>query len=65
MKLDSYGQPNSVSSETSELTIFQIKTIISLHCDVVIAFDNDVSLENIRERDNSVTYEICECICCD
>lgn len=23
MKLDSYGQPNSVSSETSELTIFR------------------------------------------
>lgn len=51
MKLDSYGQPNSVSSETSELTIFQVKTIIGLHCDVVIAFDNDVSLEKILEKE--------------
>lgn len=51
MKLDSYGQPNSVSSETSELTIFQVKTIIGLHCDVVIAFDNDVSLEKILDKE--------------
>ena len=51
MKLDSYGQPNSVSSETSELTIFQVKAIIGLHCDVVIAFDNDVSLEKILDKE--------------
>lgn len=52
MKLDSYGRLNSVSSETSEITIFQAKTIIQLHCDVVIAFDNDVSLKKILSKEN-------------
>lgn len=51
MKLDSFGQPNSVSSETSEITMFQAKTIIQLHCSVVLAFDNDVSLETILKKE--------------
>ena len=52
MKLDSFGILNSISSETSELNIFQVKTLIHMHCDVVIAFDSDVSLNKIKEKDN-------------
>lgn len=51
MKLDSFGQYNSVSSETSELNMFQAKTIIQLHCNVVIAYDNDVTLEKLMEKE--------------
>ena len=43
MKAELFGTPNVVSAETSTLNMFQIKLALSMHCDVVIAFDNDVS----------------------
>jgi len=43
MKAELFGTPNAVSAETSSLNIFQIKLALSMHCDVVVAFDNDVS----------------------
>ena len=43
MKAELFGTPNVVSAETCALNIFQIRLILSMHCDVVIAFDNDVS----------------------
>lgn len=55
MKLDSFGTYNSVSSETSQINMFQIKTIIQQHCSVVIAFDNDVSLEEIKNKEEIQT----------
>lgn len=52
MKLDSFGkQYNSIASETSQLNIFQVKAIIALHCNVVIAYDNDVTLEEIKNKE--------------
>lgn len=51
MKLDSFGTLNSISSETSQINIFQVKILIHMHCDVVIAFDSDVSLEEIKKKE--------------
>lgn len=51
MKADSYGQLNSVSSETSQINKYQVKILIKSHCDVVIAFDNDVSLDAILAKE--------------
>ena len=51
MKLDSFGIYNSISSETSQINIFQVRELVQLHCDVVIAFDSDVSLEEIKKKD--------------
>lgn len=51
MKLDSFGIFNSVSSETSQINIFQVKILIQMHCDVVIAFDNDIPLSKIKEKE--------------
>lgn len=42
MKADSFGYYNSVSCETHKLNIYQIRFLIGLRCDVVIAFDKDV-----------------------
>lgn len=43
MKAELFGTPNAVSAETSTLNIFQIKLALSMHCNVTIAFDNDIS----------------------
>ena len=51
MKLDSFGIYNSISSETSQINIFQVRELVQLHCDVVIAFDSDISLEEIKKKD--------------
>lgn len=50
MKLDSFGVHNSVSSETSRLNPYQIKILVGLHHDVVIAFDNDVCQDKIAKN---------------
>lgn len=41
MKADAYGYYNSVAAETSCLSPFQIKLLLRLKCNVVIAFDKD------------------------
>ena len=51
MKLDSFGMYNSISAETSQINIFQVRELVQLHCDVVIAFDSDVSLDEIKKKD--------------
>ena len=52
LKLWSWGkQLNAVSSETSVLTIEQIKIILSMGIkNVVIAYDNDVGLYEIKNK---------------
>lgn len=52
MKLDSFGWYNSVSAETSRLNPYQIKFLVSLRCNVVIAFDNDVDYRKIVKNVN-------------
>ena len=47
MKLDSFGIYNSVSAETSRLNPYQIKFLVGLRCNVVIAFDNDVDYRKV------------------
>lgn len=51
MKLDSFGIYNSISSETSQINIFQVRELIQLHSDVVIAFDSDIPLEEIKKKE--------------
>ena len=52
MKADSFGYYNSVACETHKLNIYQIRFLIGLRCDVVIAFDKDVdynkTLRNLK-----------------
>ncbi len=55
MKADSYGTMNSISSETSQINKYQVKTLIKTHCDIVIAFDSDVTLEDIIAKDTIQT----------
>lgn len=50
MKADSYGYYNSVSCETHKLNPFQIKFLIGLRCDIVIAFDKDVDFKKILDN---------------
>ena len=49
MKAEGWGFDNVISAETSALNSFQIKLLIGLHCDVVIAFDKDKSMEDIMK----------------
>lgn len=59
MKLDSFGQYNSVSSETSQLTEFQIRFLISCKFNsVVLGFDSEISLEDIKEKE---TVKLLKC----
>jgi len=58
MKADSYGYMNSVSAETSHITIFQARILIKMHCDVVLAFDSDVPLFKIKNND--VIKQLCQ-----
>lgn len=50
MKAEGYGYNNVVSSETAGLTFEQIEVIISLKCNVVIAFDKDKSLGDYLDK---------------
>ena len=47
MKLDGWNNSPCVSSETASLTPEQIEIILKLHCDVVIAYDKDKTIEDI------------------
>lgn len=51
MKADSFGFENSVSSETSKINYYQLQILIKLHVDVVIAFDADIPLKDIKTDD--------------
>lgn len=51
MKAESFGYMNTVSAETSTLTIHQVKVLISMHVNVVLAFDSDISFEKIKSKD--------------
>lgn len=53
MKCWGWGIKNVCSAETHGMTDYQLKLLLRLQCDVVIAFDNDVnfySKENIKLR---------------
>ena len=52
MKVDQWGFHNAVSAETSTLNEYQIELLIKMQVvkNVVIAFDQDVKLDKIRER---------------
>lgn len=58
MKLESFGIYNSVSSETSQINEFQAKILIQTHCDVVIAFDSDITLEEILKKETIQTLKL-------
>lgn len=48
-KADEWGQPNCISAETSLINDAQAKILVQMGIkDVVIAFDNDVPLEEVR-----------------
>lgn len=49
MKLESYGMKNSVSTETSKINDYQLKHLIRMRCNVVVAFDNDVKYDSIKD----------------
>ena len=51
MLADSFGYKNSVSVENHSLNRFQLKILLSLKCNVVIAFDSDVPLHEITDLD--------------
>ena len=51
MKADSYGYPNSVSVESHKINKYQVRLLLKLQCDIVIAFDKDVSINEIRNMD--------------
>lgn len=50
MKAEGYGYKNVVSAETACLTYEQVELIISLQCNVVIAFDKDKSLNDYLDK---------------
>lgn len=50
MKAEGFGFNNVVSAETSSLTEEQIKLLLSLHVNVVIAFDKDKTLSDFYNR---------------
>lgn len=50
MKAEGFGFDNVVSAETSTLTAEQIKLLISLHVNVVIAFDKDKKLSDFYNK---------------
>ena len=49
IKLDMYGFPYAVSVGCHNISEFQQKLLISLKCEIVIAFDKDVEEEHILE----------------
>ena len=51
MKAHQFGFDNQASAETSSLKYEQIKTILSLNCDVVIAFDKDKMIKDYIKGD--------------
>ena len=54
MKAESFGFDNCVSSETSRLNSYQIDFLISLRCNIVIAYDNDVDIAHILDNINEL-----------
>ncbi len=50
MKADSYGYDNSISMENHTLNRYQLKILVGLSCDVVFAFDKDVTLDEIKKN---------------
>ena len=50
MKAEGFGFDNVVSAETSTLTAEQVKLLISLHVNVVIAFDKDKKLADYYNK---------------
>lgn len=50
MKCDSLGIYNSVAVSTHSINQYQLKKIISLRCNVVIAFDKDVSYKDFKKE---------------
>lgn len=51
MKAESFGYHNVVSAETAALTLEQIELILTLRCNVVIAFDKDKRLSDYLNKD--------------
>lgn len=49
MKAEQYGMMNTLSAETSSLSMPQIKLLLALHCSVTIAFDNDIRRVDISK----------------
>lgn len=50
MKLETWGINNSLAVETHSINDYQIRQILNLHCNVVIAFDKDVKLNTIKNK---------------
>lgn len=50
MKAEGFGYHNVVSAETCKLTREQIKLLISLRCNVIIAFDKDKKLSDFYDK---------------
>lgn len=49
MKAEQYGMMNTLSAETSSLSMAQIKLLLAMHCNVTIAFDNDIRRADISK----------------
>ena len=50
MKAESMGFYNTVAIGTSHISKYMLPEILKLQCDVVIAFDNDVPLNDIIKQ---------------
>jgi DNA primase len=55
MKMETNGINNVVSIETSHFSDQQINLLLSLKCDIIIALDNDVALDVIKQGVRKLT----------
>lgn len=59
MKAFQFGQTNVVSAETSILNNYQVRLLISLGCDITIAFDKDKELRDYANKELKLLSRFC------
>ena len=59
MKAYQFGQANVVSAETSILNSYQVRLLITLGCDVTIAFDKDKELRDYANKELKLLSRFC------
>ena len=59
MKANQYGFYNVASAETSILNQYQVKLLVSLGCNVTIAFDSDKCLEDFANKELKMLTRFC------
>ena len=56
MKLDGWGTKHCVSTETSKINDYQLRQLVKMRCNVVVAYDNDVDYRNIKDTLNTLAH---------